>query len=266
MVDFLRSIPFWMTLIITTLMVFASIWAGFKFAVFKKKKGMPSEDESPINTVVGALLGLLAFILAFTFDATTSRYDARKHLLLEEVNAIETTYLRAGLIPEPQSSDVRKALVRYTDLRVEITQHPENMASILQESSRLQDEMWNSAEALAVADLKNPDIVSLFVDALNTMIDLQTSRVTVALIHRLPVPMMASLYLLIILSMMGVGYLFGMNGKANMGMIVVLSLSFALVITLINDLDRSGSSGSGFIKISQKPMLDLQQRLHSKGE
>ena len=197
---------------------------------------------------------------------TTSRYDARKHLLLEEVNAIETTYLRAGLIPEPQSSDVRKALVRYTDLRVEITQHPENMASILQESSRLQDEMWNSAEALAVADLKNPDIVSLFVDALNTMIDLQTSRVTVALIHRLPVPMMASLYLLIILSMMGVGYLFGMNGKANMGMIVVLSLSFALVITLINDLDRSGSSGSGFIKISQKPMLDLQQRLHSKGE
>jgi hypothetical protein len=65
--------------------------------------------------------------------------------------------------------------------------------------------------------------------------------------------------------MMGVGYLFGMSGKANMGMIVVLSLSFAVVITLINDLDRSGSSGNSFIKISHKPMIDLQTRLHSKG-
>jgi CDP-diglyceride synthetase len=264
MVDFLRNIPLWMTFLITALMVFASIWAGFQFAVYKKKNNKEADDESPINTVVGAMLGLLAFILAFTFDATTSRYDARKHLLLEEVNAIETTYLRAGLIPQPQSTDVRKALVRYTDLRVELAQHPEKVESILQESSKLQDDMWESAESLAFADLKNADIVSLFVDALNSMIDLQTSRVTVAMIHRLPAPMMGSLYLLIILSMMGVGYLFGMGGKANMGMVVVLSLSFAVVITLINDLDRSGSSGNSFIKISHKPMIDLQTRLHTK--
>lgn len=266
MLDFLRNIPLWMTFLITALMVFSSIWVGFKYAVYRQKNSGKGEDESPVNTVVGAMLGLLAFILAFTFDATTSRYDTRKQLLLEEVNAIETTYLRAGLIPEPHSTDVRKALIRYTDLRVELAQHPEKVAAIIQESSKLQDDMWKSAEALSVADLKNADIVSLFIDALNSMMDLQTSRVTVAMIHRLPTAMMASLYFLIVLSMMGVGYLFGMNGRANMGMIVVLSLSFAVIITLINDLDRSGSSGNGFIKISQKPMMDLQTRLHNKGK
>jgi hypothetical protein len=48
-------------------------------------------------------MGLLAFILAFTFSFTSSRLDIRKQLVLEEANAVGTAYLRAGaLTPPPQ--------------------------------------------------------------------------------------------------------------------------------------------------------------------
>ena len=64
--------------------------------------------------------------------------------------------------------------------------------------------------------------------------------------------------------LMGVGYLFGMTGKTNWGMSFVLAFSFAAIMTLIIDLDRSGGSGYGFIKVNQKPMIELHQRLIQK--
>jgi hypothetical protein len=257
-----RTVPLFWAFSITTLLVFLCIWAGYRFAVFRRKMGV--EDETPINTIVGALLGLLAFILAFTFDATTSRFDTRKQLLLDEVNAIETTYLRAGLIPQPYRSNVRKTLKAYVQLRIDIVNDPAHAVVYIQKSASLQDTLWKNAEALADADLKNADISSLFVDALNTMIDLQTSRLTVSMIHRLPFPMWATLYALTMLAMMGVGYLFGMTGNTNWGMSFVLAFSFAAIMTLIIDLDRSGGAGYGYIKVNQQPMIDLHKRLNQK--
>ena len=48
------------------------------------------------------MLGLLAFILAFTFGAATSRFDDKKQLLLDEVNAIGTTFLRTDFLSESE--------------------------------------------------------------------------------------------------------------------------------------------------------------------
>ena len=73
------------------------------------------EPEAPLGSFVGAMLGLLAFILAFTFGMTASRFDARRQLVLEESNAIGTTYLRAGLLPQTQGLEVRRLLREYAD-------------------------------------------------------------------------------------------------------------------------------------------------------
>jgi hypothetical protein len=40
-------------------------------------------------------------LLAFTFGMAASRFDVRRGLVIDEANAIGTTYLRAGLLPEP---------------------------------------------------------------------------------------------------------------------------------------------------------------------
>ena len=69
--------------------------------------------------MVAATLALLAFILAFTFGLAGSWFDVRRRLVIDEANAIGTTYLRAGMLPEPHRSDVRDLLREYVDVRLE---------------------------------------------------------------------------------------------------------------------------------------------------
>lgn len=96
-----QFLPLWMTFVGIVAMVLLSIWVGIFFARRRKSRSKPTDEDGPIGAVVSATLGLLAFILAFTFGLTASRFDTRRQLQLDEVTAIETTALRAELIPEP---------------------------------------------------------------------------------------------------------------------------------------------------------------------
>ena len=48
-----------------------------------------------ITTLEGAILGLLALMISFTFAMALSRFEARRDALLNEANAIGTTALRS---------------------------------------------------------------------------------------------------------------------------------------------------------------------------
>jgi len=95
------------------------ILLGQKYGLYLKERAVKVSD-APVGSVVGASLGLLAFMLAFTFQIVDNRYNERKKLLLDEVTTIRTTYLRAGLIPEPYKSGTRKLLIEYIDLRAAV--------------------------------------------------------------------------------------------------------------------------------------------------
>jgi hypothetical protein len=68
--------------------------------------------------LVGATLGLLAFILAFTFGLAAARFDTRRQVVLDEADAIGTTYLRAGMLPE-RREEIRTLLRNYVNTRLE---------------------------------------------------------------------------------------------------------------------------------------------------
>ena len=67
---------------------------------------------------MGSTLGLLAFMLAFTFGMSGSRFDARKQLVLDEASAVLRTYQRAQLLPEARRGTCRRLLEEYVDLRL----------------------------------------------------------------------------------------------------------------------------------------------------
>jgi hypothetical protein len=255
----LEVIPLWGIYVCSVLLVLLSIQCGIWIGRYRRKRSGQDQD-SPLGAAVGATLGLLAFMLAFTFGITASRFDARKQLLLDEVNAIEKTFLRAGLIPEPHRTEARKILAHYADIRANVARHPERLPQLIKESEELHGRLWPHAEALAEADLKNADIVSLFVDSLNEMIDLHTKRVTVAF-YRIPAAIWIALWGVTLLSMVSVGYHFGESGKGNWHLNLLLSLSFSAVILLIADLDRTGA---GAIKVSQQPMVNLRNTLEER--
>src|SRR5262245_7527692 len=101
------------------LIVLASIVLGQQYALYRS--GKKEIQHGPIGAAVGASFGLLAFMLAFTFQIAAERYNSRKELLLTEVTNIRTTYLRAGLIPQPLQTSAKNLLVEYVNLRIDLS-------------------------------------------------------------------------------------------------------------------------------------------------
>ena len=208
-----------------------------------------------MGAVVGATLGLLAFLLAFTFGMAASRYDTRKQLVLQEANAIGTTYLRVEMLPEPQRSEIRNLLREYAAQRVggvTAIMTPEIMAK----SGALHDRLW--AQAVAVGGQSpNSIVVGLFVQSLNETIDLDETRVTAGR-NRIPDTIWLALYVVTILTMAAMGYQFGLTGEHSWPVTILLVLVFTTVIMLIADLDRPQA---GWLKVSQQAMIDLIDKI-----
>jgi hypothetical protein len=92
--------------------------------------------REPFGVLQAALLGLVALVLAFGLALAVGRYESRRAALVEDANAIGTTYLRAQTLAEPLRTRSLERLVRYTDTSI-----------------RLSDSVPGSAEARqAVAD------------------------------------------------------------------------------------------------------------------
>jgi hypothetical protein len=67
-----------------------------------------SRVEDNVPTLEGAVLGLLALMIGFTFAMALSRYEARVDAVANEANAIGTTALRARLLPSPHNVECLK--------------------------------------------------------------------------------------------------------------------------------------------------------------
>lgn len=257
----LGSSPLWIVFTVTVVIVLLSIVAGYKignYVLHGQKYGAVVSTGS----VVTASLGLLAFMLAFTFSIASNRYDTRKQIVLNEVNAIGTTYLRADTLPEPPRAEARKLLRDYVDLRASLSEREnwdtlEKVQDLITKSEAIQDQLWSQVVYLG-RNYPDSEIVALYITSLNEMIDLHTERTVVALQYRIPGTIWGALYLLTALTFGLVGFEIGITGGGNVWASFIIAFIFSTVIFLITDLDRPMQ---GNITVSQKPVLELQQKL-----
>ena len=253
----LEFIPLWGLFAATVLFVLATIEGGYWLAIFRKRTSDKGID-APIGSVIGGILGLLGFLLAFTFGMAASRFDTRRELLLNEVNAIGTCYLRAGLVPDYERVETRKLLREYVHLRAEAAKQPQTLPHVLACSEAIHDELWSQALLVARKD-SNSEMHALFVASLNEVIDFHTKRYVVSQ-YRIPDVVWLALYGVSMLSMAGVGYQFGWAGSRDFAISFCLALAFSIVMTLIADLDRVYE---GTLQVSQQPMIDLDRKLEA---
>ena len=251
-----NEIPLLLFYVITVVIVLLSVVCGLRLASYMRRQEKRGK-EAPIGSIVGAMLALLAFILAFTFGMAASRFDARKQLVLDEANAIGTTFLRTDFLSEPQRGESRKLLKEYVDIRVEAVLQPEKLPQAVLDSEAIHDRLWSQVTALSKQG-KDLILLGLYIQSLNEVIDLHSKRVTVGLQYQIPGAIWLMLYCVTILSMAAVGYQFGLTVTSSWLSILLLALSFSAVILLIVDLERSSE---GLIKVSQQPMSVLQQKL-----
>jgi len=243
--------------IVTASAVFISIVIGFGLGSYIRLRRKNIKDVK-LGSIIGAMLGLLAFILAFTFGAATSRYDAKKQLLLDEVNAIGTTFLRTDFLAESERGEAKRLLKKYVDMRVDVLKDPKQLPKIILESEEIQSQLWSQVSS-AHNKKADPILLGLYIQSLNEVIDLQTKRVTVGLQYRIPGIIWTTLYFVTILTMLAVGYEFGREGASNILISFLLALAFSAIILLIADLDRGVD---GTIQVSQQPLIELQQKLN----
>src|SRR5205085_12319326 len=98
--------------------------------------------------VISAILGLLALLLGFTFSMAIDRYDTRRARVLEEANAIGTTYLRVQLLHEPDRSRLNDLLVHYVDTRIALAKaSPGGVPRLLADNDRTLNELWAATSA-----------------------------------------------------------------------------------------------------------------------
>lgn len=216
-------IPLWAVFFGAFFIVILSIYLGYLIGANNRKR-YGEKEEGPIGPVVGATLGLLAFMLAFTFGITASRFDTRKELLLDEVNAIGTAFLRTDFLVEPYRTEIRGLFRDYVDIRTAWLKAPERLPELITESQEIQDKLWARAVE-AVAKTPNQEITSSFIESLNEVINFHTKRVTVALMYRIPTVIWYALIFVTVLSMGGVGYQFGITGGRSLVISALLALT-----------------------------------------
>jgi len=251
----LDYIPIWGIFIATIVIIILSEECGYRLGKLRSRQE-GKESDSRLGGMVGAELGLLAFLLAFTFGLAASRFDARRQVLLDETNAIGTTYLRAAMLPEPENTEVRKLLLDYVDWRIKAAQKG-LITEAMRQSEKIHKQLWNQALAAAKKDPHSIQ-VGLFVQTLNEMIDLHTKRVTAALRSRIPLPVWIVLFGVAFLSFMAMGYQGGINRTSRSPAVLLVALTFAAVLWLVVSLDRPGE---GLLRVNQRPMIELREMM-----
>ena len=250
--DLINAVPLWAMFALTLLLCLSSVEAGAALSRYLLRKS-DRDPEAPLGSIVGSVLGLLAFTLAFTFSLAANRLDARKQLVLQESNAIGTTYLRAGLMPAREGLAIRNLLREYVALRLTVTK--QNTPEVMRQSEQIHGRLWAQVKLLSQEKDVDSELRSLLVASMNETIDLHQSRKTVALQYRVPSTVWSILYLLIVLATLALGYQIGMSGVRRLRGAPVLSLAFSLVLLMISDLDRPFE---GFLHVSQQPLMDVQ--------
>jgi hypothetical protein len=249
----LDVVPLPLLLIGVFALVLLSVEGGYRLG--RKARRSEEETDSPLGEMIGATLGLLAFLLAFTFSMAATRYDVRRQLLLDEANAIGTTWLRAGFLPD-DGDQVRTLLRQYTDARLAASR-PGKLQDSIRRSEELQARLWEHAAQLAKRN-ENPVMAALFIESLNDLIDLHAKRLTASVRNRIPLAIWAAVYSVTVLSFAALGYHAGLVRSRRSLAVVPVAFTFAVVIGLIADLDRPQE---GSLTVSQEPMLDVRRSM-----
>lgn len=251
----LDVIPLWGIFLATVAVISLSVEGGYRLGKVRRQRA-ETEKESSVGAMVAATLGLVAFMLAFTFGLAASRFDLRRQVILDEANAIGTSYLRSDFLPEPQRSETRRLLREYVNLRLAGVRI-EAVRKAISESTKIHSRLWAQAVAAGEKDSRSIPI-GLFIESLNEVIDLHSKRVMVGLRNRVPGTIWAALYFVAILAMGEVGYHEGLTSPRRSPAVLALVLTFSAVMYLIADLDRPLE---GLLRISQRPILDLRLSL-----
>jgi len=250
----LDRLPIWILFIFVLVVVLIAMEAGYRLE--KKFDRSRSDNETLVSVIVGAVLGLLGFILAFTFSIVYARFEARKELVRQDASAIERVWLRSQFMDQPDRSATLDLLQKYLDLRLLAVQarNMEEVKSAVSQSEAIQQHMWQ----IGVANAKRNSLSGLsapYLQSLNDLIDIHNQRLAIGLEDRIPTGIWMALGALLLLSMVTIGCFAAIKGSKHSVSNIILAIAFSLLFVLVSALD---DPLHGVFITSQQPLLNAK--------
>jgi len=264
---FFDLVPIWMLLIGTILIMVLFIEFGFRLG-HKARAHAKKAQTSQVRAIMGAGLGLLAFMLAFTFSTAQSHFEVRVQGLAEEARIARNAFMQADLLVEPARTQAKQLLKDYIELRLAMRSSagqniPARLAEALQASEQIQHNLWQLVARSHGQLPENPGEISKNDQLMASVIaltDIHYTRLHSAVMNRIPLTIWKTLYLMAVLSMIIMGYQAGLTDRRSPVATVTLAVAFSAVIILITDLDRPIMS---FFQINNQLLVDLNEYMET---
>src|SRR5688572_29245061 len=231
---------------------------GRRLGVKHAKTEGATEGTGPLEAAIFGLLGLL---IAFTFSGAVSRFDDRRHLIVEEANNIGTAYLRVDLLPSESQPAIRDKFKHYVDSRLETYRKIPDMEAVnaeLKRSQQLQNDIWT----MSVAASQNSQTTMagmLLMPALNAMIDITATRTMSAQMHP-PIPIFVMLVVMALASAVLAGFGMARAKSRNWLHRAAFALILALTVYVILDMEYPRL---GFIRVDSfdQALVDVRNSM-----
>ena len=254
--EYLDLIPIWAFFVGMVVVALAAAEIGFRVGIRLQDRSSNPGDTRITGSVVGGMLGLVGFLMAFSIGITIGHHGERKSMVITEANAIGVAWLRAGFLDEPDSSSLRKHLREYAEVRLSAASQVIDLPTALLRSEDIHEKMWIIIER-NVKQGNDTDIMTSLVEAVNEVIKTHSLRIAAAT-KRLPRMLGLVLILSTILSFSLVGVASSADRKRDTVAIFLFSLVFTAVLTIMFDLDRPRE---GMLTVSQTAMTDVLRQI-----
>ncbi len=228
----------------------------------------PNKDRPGIGVIEGAVFGLLALLLAFSFGTGIAHLDARRQLVVAEANAIAKAYRTVDLLPPEDQPGMRRLFARYVDARV-AAYHNVGTFEIREAAFSSAEPIENQIWQLTVRVWRGPSrpqLTQMVVPALDDMFDVAAQRKVALSLHE-PGLVLALLIGVGFMSCLIAGYALSPGGGRAPLHTVIYALTLALTIYTVVDLDyprfgliRIDAADRAIMQVQDKIYADVARR------
>jgi hypothetical protein len=255
------QLPLWGVLLGSVLSMVLFIEIGFKLGSSTKGKTVKAQTAQ-VRAIMGASLGLLAFMLAFSFSMAQQHFETRTQAYMLEITAIDSAYRGADLLEDSSRSAAKDLLKQFVKLRLDIAKAVQESdmkraIELVRESERIHNMLWSIAESAMETEGGGND-TGIFTQSALGMINAHDARLQAGLFNRISPVIWITLFIMALLSMIVMGYQAGLTGARSHIATWTLAMTFSVVIALVTDLDRPSST---LFKMNQQLMLELNDKL-----
>jgi hypothetical protein len=190
------------------------------------------------GVIQGSVFGLLGLLIAFTFSGAASRFDARRQLIVKEVNAIGTAWMRIDMLPPHTRPAIQDGFRRYLDARLAAYRKLPDVAAATREfanAQRIQEEVWAKATAVCRTEDGAPARM-LLIPAMNEMFNIAEARALATHMHP-PVIIFVMLSLLALAGALLAGYSMGAGRTRSWIHMLGFAATTALAIYVILEFE-----------------------------